>query len=738
MADNNRYIQYQVTLTATDTSVTPTFQDITIPFVISDSSAPGVSLTPLSPDPTRDNTPTLTGTVTEDIGTVSAVQFQVDSTTGTWTDCSASDGSFNAASENFSCTTSALNDGTHTLYIRSTDSNGNTTSSGFASDTFTIDVTPPLALNLISPSNNAYINNERPSFTWKATSDATSGLAKYVLEIDNTSLGTDQPSGDFSIDNIPADRSSDFITAKYTVHYENFNDSDQTNNSISLVTKSSSEWGDTENDGKLREGRASWKLKAIDNAGNEVAASNGLFIDRTSPTVALTQVNTIPASSVNFVTTDKTPTFYGKITDPLSGGDSSLSQDENGPKIASGPKEVQITIEKRNGILYEEVTRATIQIEKAWYTCTDQEIADNTKQLCNKYLPFQFTHKENLAAGLYKITLTGKDTADNTTEASFSLDVTSLSEITTPEEAAIIEEEISSLPPAQQEVVKEQLEITKPAEVTGPSITDQLSEGIYNGKKTIAKVVAQFGDVTKFITERLSSSFISLIHSVGEKVAEAFQTTSRALAFAFNSLFDAGERIIAALNQGYNFLASNAPGVTRSLFLAGQNGFSAAIKNADASIKSKRAGVSLYGKLLSQTSYTVGSQLSQTLISLSSSTAANIQTLSDNTGVMIVRFGYLFIKEPTTISNVTVEIISPTSAKISWKTNTPTNGKVNYGLSETYSLDVQSEELTTTHEFVLTNLQPDTEYYFEVMSHGKMYVYDANRKFKTPAKANYN
>ncbi|MDQ5951760.1 MAG: hypothetical protein QG639_1041, partial [Patescibacteria group bacterium] len=28
-------------------------------------------------------------------------------------------------------------------------------------------------------------------------------------------------------------------------------------------------------------------------------------------------------------------------------------------------------------------------------------------------------------------------------------------------------------------------------------------------------------------------------------------------------------------------------------------------------------------------------------------------------------------------------------------------------------------------------LEPDTEYSFEVMSHGKNYVYDANRKFKT-------
>jgi hypothetical protein len=101
--------------------------------------------------------------------------------------------------------------------------------------------------------------------------------------------------------------------------------------------------------------------------------------------------------------------------------------------------------------------------------------------------------------------------------------------------------------------------------------------------------------------------------------------------------------------------------------------------------------------------------------------------------VALVQLGYVFIKEPTTITGVQVLVLSPTTARISWKTNHPANGKVNYGLDETYPFDVQSEKRTTEHEFTLTGLQPDTLYHFEVMSHNKNYVYDANRKFSTPA-----
>ncbi len=77
-------------------------------------------------------------------------------------------------------------------------------------------------------------------------------------------------------------------------------------------------------------------------------------------------------------------------------------------------------------------------------------------------------------------------------------------------------------------------------------------------------------------------------------------------------------------------------------------------------------------------------------------------------------------------------VLSPTSVKISWETNHPANGKVNYGFQDgDYDFEQQSDKRTTYHEFILTDLQPDTQYNYEVMSHNKNYVYDANRKFRT-------
>jgi len=103
-------------------------------------------------------------------------------------------------------------------------------------------------------------------------------------------------------------------------------------------------------------------------------------------------------------------------------------------------------------------------------------------------------------------------------------------------------------------------------------------------------------------------------------------------------------------------------------------------------------------------------------------------------GTMIIKFGYLFIPEPTRISNVRAVVLSPTSVKITWDTNHPANGKVNWGYEDgIYEFEQQTDKRTSEHEFTLTGLQPDTEYHYEVMSQNRNYVYDANRKFQTPA-----
>jgi hypothetical protein len=120
---------------------------------------------------------------------------------------------------------------------------------------------------------------------------------------------------------------------------------------------------------------------------------------------------------------------------------------------------------------------------------------------------------------------------------------------------------------------------------------------------------------------------------------------------------------------------------------------------------------------------------------LAFSVATKTDGLSNTLSVSIVKFGYLFATEPTRISDVKVVVLSPTSTKISWQTNHPASGKVNYGFaSGDYIFEIQDDKKINYHEFVLENLDPNTEYHFEVMSQNKNYVYDANRTFMTPEK----
>ena len=113
--------------------------------LLSDYVSPSVSLTSISPDPSSNTAPSIVGSVSDALSTVSSVEYQMDGTSGSWIACTADDGTFDEASEAFTCIVSpALSEGSHTIYVRTTDSAGNTTASGsYSSDIFTIDTQAP-------------------------------------------------------------------------------------------------------------------------------------------------------------------------------------------------------------------------------------------------------------------------------------------------------------------------------------------------------------------------------------------------------------------------------------------------------------------------------------------------------------------------------------------------------------------------------------------------------------------
>ena len=69
-------------------------------------------------------------------------------------------------------------------------------------------------------------------------------------------------------------------------------------------------------------------------------------------------------------------------------------------------------IMKKTGLTYTLVSLYKINMDSPYYTCEPGKTIDNSKQKCDKYLPFEYTPKENLDLGTYKITLSGKDKAD--------------------------------------------------------------------------------------------------------------------------------------------------------------------------------------------------------------------------------------------------------------------------------------------------------------------------------------
>jgi antitoxin (DNA-binding transcriptional repressor) of toxin-antitoxin stability system len=108
---------------------------------IADTNPPVVTITPLSPDPTENSTPTFTGTATDESNVIS-VEYRVDD--GDWTAATASDGAFDSPAEDYTFTTASLADEEHTVYVRATDSADNTTAEvDYASDSFTIQPVSP-------------------------------------------------------------------------------------------------------------------------------------------------------------------------------------------------------------------------------------------------------------------------------------------------------------------------------------------------------------------------------------------------------------------------------------------------------------------------------------------------------------------------------------------------------------------------------------------------------------------
>src|SRR5262249_58313029 len=90
---------------------------------------------------------------------------------------------------------------------------------------------------------------------------------------------------------------------------------------------------------------------------------------------------------------------------------------------------------------------------------------------------------------------------------------------------------------------------------------------------------------------------------------------------------------------------------------------------------------------------------------------------------------YLVDETPPQISAVIATPLSPSSARIQWTTDEPSNSHVDYGTSAgSLSLSLETSTLTTSHSVTLTALASGTTYFYRVSS-----TDDVNNTATSPA-----
>ncbi|MBM3234980.1 hypothetical protein FJZ31_01645 [Candidatus Poribacteria bacterium] len=148
--------------------------------------------------------------------------------------------------------TADMNDGLAVITAQgAVDKAGNLMPLNDAAGKFTIDVSPPVAFELVSPADDSWLKGDAVKFTWAASSDKISGLASYWLYL-NGSLHQSE---------IPADQTSIVITPP-----------------------------ELAKDQPLLEGAYMWQVEAVDIAGNaQSSTSTWRFgVDNTPPQTTLT------------------------------------------------------------------------------------------------------------------------------------------------------------------------------------------------------------------------------------------------------------------------------------------------------------------------------------------------------------------------------------------------------------------------------------------------------------------
>ena len=381
-----------------------------------DLNSPVITLDPIT-NPTSNSSPSVTGTATDSLGTITSVEYQVNSTTGTWLSCTADDGAFDSSSEKFTCTLNmSLNDGSHTIYVRATDNDTNTTLAGAEVTVgVTVDTTAPKRnFAQIDPNSgrefikdfkptslnnlNVIGDTHHPMFCFTRGFDNGVGLSHYQLLVNNQPYLDRIPYVQPPVgDNGDTRQEGDSVIKENSQWYLRYHLYNNVSNQQEVCV-----YGKTDQH-FLNSGVHSWSVVAYDKAGNATQTDTNKFLVMTNQgtyqrpnqsvwfPLSLLQVG----NRTNLTTySTTTPELFTKDTKPL------LFSDSTPTFYGIAPVGASITL-----LLHQDSSDAAGQL-------TRKQLASLTTS-ANQASEWGINLETPLAAGLYYLTIQATDAQDN-------------------------------------------------------------------------------------------------------------------------------------------------------------------------------------------------------------------------------------------------------------------------------------------------------------------------------------
>jgi hypothetical protein len=317
-------------------------------------------------------------------------------------------------------------------------------------------------------------------------------------------------------------------------------------------------------------------------------------------------------------------------------------------------------------------------------------------------IPLVFTPQQNIPYGKYLFILTGYDKAENAS------DVSTL-----------------SLQLLSQEKAEELLKKPVKKETKTFSLPELEKKAILRRQKEARALEVLVQDVKK-TTDKLDSRITSAVTYVYQPL-RSFALSTKDVFGSIVNLLDGGLTMLAKRTQLPTLSVETSPSLEERIIEIRKDEHIETDATTELSLSSEKIEAQF------KEHHAPTNKKIQEVFDAASTTLHGFQEPVENmfgfasrvrTGAQTF-YAIVFDKEPTRISNVTIEEIGTDYVTVSWETNHPATGKVNYGSTLSFGEEVQLTKYETVHRARLKGLTPGKKYFFEVMSHGKNYTYDS-------------